>query len=273
MSGATEASVAIRCEGVGKAFKLFRRRNDQLRQVLFGRWRDFHEERWVLRDVSFEVRRGESVGIVGRNGAGKTTLLQMLCGIVEPTCGTASVVGRVAPILALGSGFDNELTGRENAMIGGAILGLRRVEIAARMDSIAAFADIGDFFHQPLKMYSSGMYSRLAFAICAHADADVLIVDEALSVGDAAFGRKCQAFVQGFARTGTIVVVSHALETLEDLCDRVVWIDEGRVRASGTPAEVLPGYREAMGARPPRRLREPDPDGLHVDPADRLGPA
>jgi lipopolysaccharide transport system ATP-binding protein len=237
----------IRCEGVGKAFQLYMHRNDQLKQTLFGRWGKFYKEHWVLRDISFSVNRGECVGIIGRNGAGKTTLLQILCGITTPTHGQAIVEGRLAPILALGAGFDYELTGRENALIGGAILGLKKAEILAQMDSIADFADIGDFFYQPLKMYSSGMSSRLAFSICAHANADILIVDEALSVGDGAFGAKCDGFIKGFAKHGTILVVSHSLATLEELCDRLLWIEDGRIRAIGSPSDIIPEYRRMMG--------------------------
>ena len=236
----------IRCDGVGKAFQLYMHRNDQLKQTLFGRWGKFYKEHWVLRDVTFRVDKGECVGIIGRNGAGKTTLLQILCGITTQTHGKTAINGRLAPILALGAGFDHELTGRENALIGGAILGLKKREVLARMDSISAFAEIGDFFYQPLKMYSSGMLARLAFAICAHADADILIVDEALSVGDTAFGAKCDAFIKDFAKHGTILVVSHDLATLEMLCDRLVWIDNGEVRAVGTPAELIPEYRLVM---------------------------
>jgi len=240
------SDVVISCEGLGKAFQLYLHRNDQLKQTLFGYWKRFYHPHWVLRDVSFEVRRGECCGIIGRNGAGKTTLLQLICGISQPTHGNVKVRGRIAPILALGAGFDLELTGRENAMIGGAILGLRRGEVAARLESIAEFADIGEFFDQPMKMYSSGMSARLAFAVCAHVDADILIVDEALSVGDAAFATKCDAFIKNFAAHGTIVFVSHDLATIETLCDRVVWIDNGNIREYGAPAQVLPAYRRNL---------------------------
>ncbi|WP_084704745.1 ABC transporter ATP-binding protein [Beijerinckia mobilis] len=236
----------ISCDHVGKAFQLYLRRNDQIKQTLFGHWKQFYHEHWVLKDISFEVARGESFGIIGRNGAGKTTLLQILCGITRPSHGTVEVKGRIAPILALGTGFDYELTGRENAMIGGAILGLRRSQVLERLDAIAAFADIGEFFNQPLKMYSSGMAARLAFAVCAHADADILIVDEALSVGDAEFGEKCDAFIRDFAKRGTILFVSHDLPAVEALCDRVVWIDDGRVRALGNPKEVVADYRATL---------------------------
>ncbi len=241
------SDVVINCQRVGKAFQLYKHRNDQLMQTLFGRWKQYYYPHWVLRDISFEVQRGECWGIIGRNGTGKTTLLQLICGISQPTHGNVEVSGRVAPILALGAGFDQELTGRENAMIGGAVLGLRRKEILARLDSIEAFADIGEFFGQPLKMYSSGMQARLAFAVCAHADADILIVDEALAVGDATFSKKCDDYIRKFAARGTILVVSHDLQTLELLCDHIIWIEDGRVAACGRPAEVTAAYRHAFG--------------------------
>jgi lipopolysaccharide transport system ATP-binding protein len=244
------SDLVISCDRVGKAFQLYMRRNDQLKQAIFGHWKQFYHQHWVLRDISFKVRRGETIGIVGRNGVGKTTLLQIICGITLPTLGRVQVNGRVAPILALGAGFDHELTGRENALIGGAILGMRRAAVEARLPEIAAFAGIGDFFYQPLKLYSSGMSARLAFAVCAHADADILIVDEALSVGDEAFGAKCDAFIKDFASHGTILVVSHDLATLEDICDRVIWIENGRVHGMGAAKDVIARYLEAIESRP-----------------------
>jgi lipopolysaccharide transport system ATP-binding protein len=244
------SDLVISCDRVGKAFQLYMRRNDQLKQAIFGHWKQFYHQHWVLRDISFKVRRGETIGIVGRNGVGKTTLLQIICGITLPTLGRVQVNGRVAPILALGAGFDHELTGRENALIGGAILGMRRAAVEARLPEIAAFAGIGDFFYQPLKLYSSGMAARLAFAVCAHADADILIVDEALSVGDEAFGAKCDAFIRDFASHGTILLVSHDLETLQAICDRVIWIEDGVVRSMGAPRDVISRYREAIDGNP-----------------------
>jgi homopolymeric O-antigen transport system ATP-binding protein len=244
------SDLVISCDRVGKAFQLYMRRNDQLKQAIFGHWKQFYHQHWVLRDISFKVRRGETIGIVGRNGAGKTTLLQIICGITLPTLGRVQVNGRVAPILALGAGFDHELTGRENALIGGAILGMRRAAVEARLPEIAAFAGIGDFFYQPLKLYSSGMAARLAFAVCAHADADILIVDEALSVGDAAFNAQCDAFIKDFANHGTILVVSHDLETLEEICDRLIWIEDGVVQGMGAAKDVTARYREAIDGRP-----------------------
>jgi lipopolysaccharide transport system ATP-binding protein len=236
------SEIAIRCQNVGKAFQLYMRREDRLRQTLFGFFKKYYKERWVLHDLSFEVRRGECVGIIGRNGAGKTTLLQILCDITKPTRGSVEVKGRVAPILALGAAFDPELTGRENVQISGAILGLDRRSLEGRMQSIADFADIGEYFDQPIKLYSSGMNARLAFAICAHVDADVMIVDEALSVGDQAFQNKCETFIHDFAKRGTLLIVSHATSYLTQVCDRVLWIDDGRVRTIGDPKAVVAEY-------------------------------
>ena len=210
----------------------------------------YYGESHILRGVSLVVAPGEIVCLLGRNGAGKTTLLQIICGITLPTLGKVQVNGRVAPILALGAGFDHELTGRENALIGGANLGMRRAAVEARLPEIAAFAGIGDFFCQPLKLYSSGMAARLAFAVCAHADADILIVDEALSVGDAAFNAQCDAFIKDFANHGTILVVSHDLEALEEICDRVIWIEDGVVQGMGAAKDVTARYREAIEGRP-----------------------
>ena len=240
------SELVISCDRVGKAFQLYMRYNDQLYQAIFGHWKQFYHQHWVLRDISFKVRRGECIGIIGRNGAGKTTLLQIICGITLPTLGTVQVNGRVAPILALGAGFDHELTGRENALIGGAILGMRRAAVEARLPEIAAFAGIGDFFYQPLKLYSSGMAARLAFSVCAHADADILIVDEALSVGDATFAQKCDDYIKNFAKRGTTLVVSHQLSTLEELCDKIIWIDNGRISHIGEPSEVIDAYRRCF---------------------------
>lgn len=239
------SDAAIRCLGMGKAYQLYARRTDQVKQMLFGNFHRFYLEYWVLRDIDLEVQRGESVGIIGRNGAGKTTLLRLLCGITQPTCGEINVVGRIAPILALGAAFDWEMTGRQNVLIGGAVLGLRRSEILRRVPSIAEFAAIGPFIDQPVRLYSAGMRSRLAFAICVHAEADILIVDEALAVGDAAFRRKSLAFMESFRRHGTLIVVTHDMEQIKALCDRVIWVDDGGIRASGGVAEVIRLYDDA----------------------------
>jgi lipopolysaccharide transport system ATP-binding protein len=200
----------------------------------------------VLRDITFEAQSGESIGIIGRNGAGKSTLLQIICGITAPTYGQVEVHGRIAPVLSLGAGFDPELTGRENAVIGGVVLGLKRADIVKRFESIAAFAAIGQFIDQPMKLYSTGMFMRLAFAICAHVDAELLVIDESLSVGDTAFQDKCKDFIRNFRRTGSILLVSHSVAEVQNLCDRVIWIDRGRIREMGKPSDVIPKYQNAV---------------------------
>jgi lipopolysaccharide transport system ATP-binding protein len=239
------SDVAIHCAGLGKAYQLYAKRTDRLKQVAFGGFRRFYQEYWALRDIDLEVVRGECVGIIGHNGAGKTTLLQLLCGITRPTCGELHVNGRIAPILALGSGFVGDMSGRENVLIAGAMLGLRRAEVLKRLPAIGEFAGIGPFIDQPVRLYSSGMRARLAFSICAHADADIMLVDEALAVGDAVFREKCLRFMETFRRFGTLVVVSHEDDQIAAMCDRVVWVDDGRVRASGETVEMLRMYRNA----------------------------
>lgn len=256
---APDPDIAIACVDLGKAYQLYQRRTDRLKQVVFGGFRRFYSEYWALRSIDLTVRRGERLGIIGRNGAGKSTLMQLLCGITQPTRGAMTVQGRVAPILALGAGFSPDMTGRENIVVGGTILGLRRAQITARMDSIAAFAGIGGFMDQPVRLYSAGMRSRLAFAICAHVDADILIVDEALSVGDGVFRKKCLDFITEFCATGTLILASHETEQILLLCDRVVWIDAGAVRAEGSPAEIIPRYTAESGSEPDtgRRIGPP----------------
>ena len=238
----------IAAQGLAKAFQLYAHQNDQLKQILFGSWQRFYREKWVLNDVTFEVSQGECVGLIGRNGAGKTTLLQILCGITRPTRGQFHVDGRIAPILALGSAFDGLLTGRENARIGAAILGLSRRDVDACIEDIKAFADIGEAFEEPMRTYSSGMVARVAFAICVFVKADILIVDEALSVGDETFQKKCEAYIADFAKRGTSLIVSHSLEFICELCTRLIWLEGGVVKAQGDPAEVVAAYRRAMAA-------------------------
>ncbi len=199
---------------------------------------------WALKDVSFEVQAGEVVGILGRNGAGKSTLLKILSRITEPTAGRAVLRGRVASLLEVGTGFHPELTGRENIFLNGAILGMKRDEIAARFDDIVEFSEIGAFIDTPVKRYSSGMHMRLAFAVAAHLEAEVLLVDEVLAVGDSAFQKKCMGKMEGLARTGrTVLFVSHNLIAMEQLCGRCVYLVDGRVREVGPTREVIARYQ------------------------------
>lgn len=246
---------AVRVEGLGKCYAIYRSPADRLKQMLFP-WRRFHADYWALRDVSFDVPRGQTVGILGRNGAGKSTLLKVITGTVAPTQGRVRVQGRVAALLELGAGFNPEFTGRENVHLAAAVLGLTEQQIVERFDTIADFAGIGDFLEQPVKLYSSGMYARLAFAVAAHVDADLLIIDEILSVGDAAFNQKCMRFIEEFKKRGTILFVSHDTGSMARLCDRVVWLDGGTVRQIGQPKEVLEAYMAAVyGESDGERLR------------------
>jgi lipopolysaccharide transport system ATP-binding protein len=236
----------IQVRHLGKAYPLYRTRGDWLKQVLFGSFGTFYKPFWALRDVNLEVRRGDSLGILGRNGCGKSTLLQIICGMTRPTKGEILVRGRIAPVLALGATFDQESTGRANALIAGAVLGLKRKQVLERMESIVEFAGIGDFMGQPIKHYSSGMKSRLAFAICAHVDADILVVDEALAVGDTAFQKKCFEWIERFKQTGTLLYVSHGVSDVLRLCRRAAWIDNGLIREDGDPRHVVRHYARAM---------------------------
>jgi lipopolysaccharide transport system ATP-binding protein len=236
----------IEAGGLGKAYPLYRRSEDRLKQLLWGRRRKFYEEFWAVRDVNLSVGRGETVGIIGRNGSGKSTLLQLICGTLKPSAGEVRVRGRVAALLELGSGFNPEFTGRENVRVGASVLGLSADEIETRFDSIAAFADIGRFMDQPLKHYSSGMHARLAFAVCANIDADVLIVDEILSVGDAAFQQKCMRFLNRFRLHGTLLFVSHDSGAIVKLCDRALWLDQGEVQGLGHAKEMCRLYLAAQ---------------------------
>ena len=250
-----DAEVVISARHLAKAYQLYDSQQQWLKQVLFGSFKTYYKSFWALKDIDLEIRRGDSVGILGRNGCGKSTLLQLFCGMTRPTSGELWVNGRVAPVLALGATFDLESTGRENVMIAGAVIGLKRAEILRKFASIEEFAGIGDFIDQPVKLYSSGMRTRLAFAVCAHVDAEILIVDEALSVGDEAFQHKCLEWIDNFRKTGTLLFVSHSMDQVRRLCRRAVWIDDGRVRQEGLPIEVIRAYNRAVQFEPDNMQR------------------
>ncbi len=218
----------------------------RVRQALTTRAARLYREFYALHDVSFQVARGESVGIIGRNGSGKSTLLQIITGTLQPTGGEAQIRGRVAALLELGSGFNPEFTGRENVRLNAALHGLTPVQIDARIDDMLAFADIGEFVEEPVKTYSSGMMLRLAFAVIAHIDADVLIIDEALAVGDVFFVQKCMTFLHRFQQTGVLLLVSHSADAITALCQKAIWLDHGRMRRIGSPKEVTEAYLEAF---------------------------
>ena len=236
------SEIAIKVENLSKCYQIYDKPRDRLLQMLFRGHRTFYREFWALRDVSFEIKRGETVGIIGRNGSGKSTLLQLICGTLNPTGGSIQTRGRIAALLELGSGFNPEFTGRENVYMNASILGLNHEEIDARFDAIAAFADIGDFIEQPVKTYSSGMYVRLAFAVIAHVDADILVIDEALSVGDAFFTQKCMRFLRRFMENGTVLFVSHDTGAVINLCQSGIWLEKGSVKHKGEPKEIAQMY-------------------------------
>jgi ABC-type polysaccharide/polyol phosphate transport system ATPase subunit len=205
---------------------------------------------WALRDVSFDVRQGEVVGIVGRNGSGKSTLLKILSRITDPTEGRATVRGRVGSLLEVGTGFHPELTGRENVFVNGAILGMRRRDIVQRFDAIVDFSGVSSFIDTPVKRYSSGMQMRLAFAVAAHLEPHILLVDEVLAVGDAEFQRRCLGKMHDVSREGrTVLLVSHQMGQIRRLCESVIWLDAGRVRTAGPAGETIHAYESAMAAR------------------------
>ncbi len=205
------------------------------------------DEMWVLKDVSFEVKQGEIVGIIGRNGAGKSTLLKILSRVTAPTSGEVRVKGRIASLLEVGTGFHPELTGRENIFLNGTILGMTRAEIQKKFDEIVAFAEVEKFLDTPVKRYSSGMYVRLAFAVAAHLEPEILLVDEVLAVGDAAFQKKCLGKLGDVAKTGrTVLFVTHNMGSVQGLCERIIWLEKGRIEADGEPEQTVQNYLNSV---------------------------
>lgn len=242
--------LTISVESLGKKYDIYAQPADRLKQMILPRVAGlvgkpkgvYYKEFWALRDVSFDVRRGETVGIIGRNGSGKSTLLQMVCSTLHPTEGKVHVHGRIAALLELGAGFNPEFTGRENVFLSGLLYGIPEGELRKRFQSIVDFADIGEFINQSVKTYSSGMYVRLAFAIAAHVDADTLVIDEALSVGDVRFTQKCMRYLREFQKRGTLLFVSHDTGAVTSLCSRAIWMDAGRMVMDGSAREVVEHY-------------------------------
>lgn len=282
---------AITVRNLSKCYPIYGSPRDRLKQFvlprllrLFGKGdRRYFQEFWALRNVSFEIGRGETVGIIGHNGSGKSTLLQMICGTLAPSGGEIQTNGRIAALLELGSGFNPEFTGRENVYMNAAILGLSRAEIGERFDSIADFAEIGAFIDQPVKSYSSGMLVRLAFAVAINVDPEILIVDEALSVGDELFQRKCFSRIEAIRKNGaTILFVSHSGGQVVELCDRAILLDGGEKIASGQPKQIVARYQKLLYAPREKRaeLREQmllasseEPISLQQDQREEPAPA
>ncbi len=254
-TGSVATPIAIEAHGLGKAYAIYDRPEHRLWQLLFGRWRRFHSEFRAVQGVDLSVMRGETVGIVGRNGSGKSTLLKMVSGILTPTEGSLEVRGHVAPILALGVGFNPDFTGRENVRMSAALLGIPEEAFDANLEDLIAFADIGDFFDRPVRIYSSGMCSRLAFAVAIHADPEILVIDEILAVGDEAFSRKCFARIETLkAKGSTILFVSHASNLVVQLCDRAILMEAGQCVLTGDPKTVISLYHKLLYAAPEARV-------------------
>lgn len=244
-----DKELLIDVRNLSKCYHLYNTPHDRLFQIFSRGRKKYYSDFWALKGVTLQIRRGEAIGIIGRNGAGKSTLLQMITGTLTPTSGEISVHGKIAALLQLGSGFNPDFTGRENVYLNGAILGFTRADIRKRFDEISAFADIGEYIDQPVKTYSSGMVMRLAFAVSTCLEPDILIVDEALAVGDVVFQRKCYSRLDEFiAAGGTLLFVSHSLELVKRICDKAIYLKNGEIRMQSTPAQVAAAYEFDLDA-------------------------
>ena len=249
--------IAIAVNNITKAYKLYDKPTDRLRESLGLSKQKRYKEILALNDVSFDVKKGECVGIIGTNGSGKSTILKIITGVLSPTMGSIQVYGRISALLELGAGFNPEYTGLENIYVNGTVMGFSREEIDARLEEIISFADIGDFINQPVKTYSSGMFVRLAFAVAINIDPEILIVDEALSVGDVFFQAKCYHKFEEFKKQGkTILFVSHDLGSVAKYCDRVVLLNKGVKNCEGEPKEVIDIYKQILVTVPAAEQRK-----------------
>ena len=252
---AEKAPVVIDVRNIKKKFRVYSDGSTSLKERLLFRSRRKYENRWVLKGISFQVRKGEAIGLIGENGCGKSTTLKMLTRILYPDEGEISMKGRVSSLIELGAGFHQDLSGRENIFTNASIFGLSREEIGRRLDRIIAFSELEKYIDNPVRTYSSGMYMRLAFAVAINVNADILLIDEILAVGDAAFQAKCFKRLQEIKSAGTtIVIVSHSLSQIEQICERSIWIENGLIRMEGKPREVHPHYMEYMTAKNQERM-------------------
>lgn len=237
------SDIAIKVENISKIYKLYDKPIDRLKEALNLSKKNYHKDHYALNQISFEVKKGEVVGIIGTNGSGKSTLLKMITSVLTPTSGNISVDGKVSALLELGAGFNPEYTGLENIYLNGTMMGYSKHEMDTKVNSIAEFADIGEFINQPVKTYSSGMFARLAFAVAINVDPDILIVDEALSVGDIRFQQKCYRKIEELKKNKTVLIVSHDITTITKFCDRVIWIEQGNLKGIGEPIEISKQYQ------------------------------
>lgn len=245
--------IAVRLEGVTQRFRVIHERPDTFRELFskFLRQRVKYHDFFAVKDLSLEVPSGQMVGLIGRNGSGKSTLLKIIAGVYKPTAGRVHVVGTLAPLIELGAGFHGELSGRENILLNGLLMGYSKEEMLKRQESIIEFAEIGEFIDSPVKQYSTGMHTRLAFAVATEVDPDVLIIDEILAVGDASFKEKCFARIRRFRESGkTILFVSHDMQQIVSQCDRAILLEHGAIVASGDPAEVTECYHALWASGP-----------------------
>lgn len=242
-----ENDIAIKVENLSKCYKIYEKPIDRLKESIHPLGKKYHREFYALKDVSFEIKKGDLIGIVGKNGSGKSTLLKMITGVVTPTSGNIKVNGRISALLELGAGFNPEFTGLENIYMNGTIMGYSRDEMNERLENIINFADIGDFINQPVRMYSSGMFARLAFALSINVDPDILIVDEALAVGDVRFQQKCYAKFEEFRKNGrTILFVSHSLDVIKMYCNKAILLNDGGLLQEGKPKDVVNFYLKIL---------------------------
>ncbi len=267
-----ENNIAISCRNLTKDFKVYFDKGSSLKEKILFRNRRRYEDRIVLDDVSFDVKKGEAIGIIGENGCGKSTLLKLLSRILYPDNGTVEIEGRVSALIELGAGFHPDMSGRENIYTNASIFGLKKEEIDDRLQAIIDFSELGDYIDNPVRTYSSGMYMRLAFAVAINVDADVLLVDEILAVGDAAFQAKCFNRLREIKAAGTtIVIVSHSLGQIEQICERSLWICDGKIRAEGSPREVHPAYLDFMNRRNEHEPAPEPPVEEEEQPKNRWG--
>ncbi|MBC2884665.1 ABC transporter ATP-binding protein [Ochrobactrum sp. CM-21-5] len=253
------SDVSIKVEKLSKCYQIYNRPEDRLLQMLWRGRRSYFKEFWALNDVSFHLKKGETLAILGRNGSGKSTLLQLICGTLNPTEGRAEVDGKIAALLELGAGFNGEFTGRENVYLNGALMGINKSEMERRFQAISDFADIGDFIDQPVKTYSSGMYVRLAFAVAIHCDPEILIVDEALAVGDFLFQQKCNRFMKERFQGVTKILVTHDMAAVANLADRVIVLHHGKLIYDGDPQNAIREYQIVARAEENRNANRHQP--------------